>query len=147
MLADATTLLATDRPALSEARAAELLGEHYALDDELTPQDSERDQNFLLRAGAGEKYVLKIANSAEAESITDFQVAALLHLETSPVAARAPKVVRALDGQTLIRFSADSGHTHTARVLSWLPGALRRRDDESLGDLLEFLRGYDADGR
>ena len=81
MLADAITLLTTDRPALSGTQAAELLREHFGLTGELEPLDSERDQNFLLRSASGEKYVLKIANSAETEPVTDFQTAALLHLD------------------------------------------------------------------
>jgi Ser/Thr protein kinase RdoA (MazF antagonist) len=129
MLADAMTLLTTDRPALSETRAAELLREHYGLEGGLEPQDSERDQNFLLRSTAGEMYVLKIANSAEIESITDFQVAALLHLEDSPVAGMVPKVVRTTNGDTRLRVPAEDGRMHTIRVLSWLPGVTRRPGD------------------
>ena len=130
-LADATTLLTTDRPALTEAHAAQLLREHYGLEGELETQDSERDQNFLLRPASGQACVLKIANSAEAEAITDFQIAALLHLENSAIAARIPKVVRTIDGSTRIHVSAQDGRTHTARVLSWLPGDVLR--PESLG--------------
>jgi Ser/Thr protein kinase RdoA (MazF antagonist) len=128
MLADAITLLTTDRPALSEDRAAELLLEHYGLAGKLEPQDSERDQNFLLRSTSGRNYVLKIANAAEAEAITDLQVAALLHLETAPVAGLVPKVVRTRDGGTRLRVRAVDGRVHTVRVLSWLPGSLRPPD-------------------
>lgn len=128
MLADAITLLTTDRPALLAARAAALLREHYGLEGKLEPQDSERDQNFLLRSASGHACVLKIANAAEAEAVTDFQVAALLHLEDSPVAGLVPKVVRTADGRTRLRITADDGRVHTARVLSWLPGIQRRPD-------------------
>lgn len=138
-LADATTLLTTDRPALPEAHAAELLLEHYGLEGELEAQDSERDQNFLLRPASGQACVLKIANPAEAEAITDFQIAALLHLENSPIAARVPKVVRTMAGNLRIRVSARDGRTHTARVLSWLPGDVRR--PESLGANAPFRMG------
>ena len=126
--ADAFTLLTTPPPVFAAARASELLVEHYGLEGSLEPQDSERDQNFLLRTKAGEKYVLKIANSAELESITDFQVSALIHLEQSRIAGRVPKVVRTIDGQTRVRVSADRGKSYTARVLSWLPGKLLRPD-------------------
>ena len=151
--ADAFTLLTTNPPEVSEARAASILREQYALEGELTRQDSERDQNFLLQTGAREKYVLKVANSAEIESITDFQVAALLHLETSQVATRVPKVVRTMDGRTKIRVATENGHTHTARVLSWLPGVMRRPDDinpaalyrmgEMLASLGQSLRDFE----
>ena len=128
MLADAKTLLTTERPALPAARVAELLLEHYGLEGELEPQDSERDQNFLLRSASGLSCILKIANAAEAEAITDFQVAALLHLEDSAVAGLVPKVVRTADGGTRLRVRADDDCMHTVRVLSWLPGVLLRPD-------------------
>lgn len=152
-LADAVTLLTTDRPVLPESRAAQLLREHYGLTGTLTTQDSERDQNFLLRPASGQPCVLKIANSAEAEAITDFQVAALLHLERSAVAARVPKVVRTNDGYTRIRVSAPDGRAHTVRVLSWLPGHIRKpgslgadapyRMGEMLASLGAALCGFD----
>ena len=132
MLADATTLLTTDRPAFSETQAAALLLEDYGLAGDLAAQDSERDQNFLLRTTSGKKAVLKIANAAEPESITDFQVAALLHLECTPVADRVPAVVRTTGGATRLRVPADDGRVHTVRVLSWLPGVMRRPGDVHL---------------
>jgi len=129
MLADAMTLLTTDRPALPEARVAELLLQHYGLEGELEPEDSERDQNFRVRSTSGFSCILKIANTAEAEAITDFQIAALLHLEHSPVAGLVPNVIRTNDGDTRLRVLADDGRVHTARVLSWLPGVTRRPVD------------------
>ena len=130
--ADAFTLLTTDPPVFYVQHASELLLEHYGLQGSVEPRDSERDQNFLLQTSVGDRYVLKIANSAEPESITDLQVAALIHLEESELAARVPKVVRTIDGQTRIRVQADDGQFHTARVLSWLPGKLLRPDAVSL---------------
>lgn len=128
MLADAMTLLTTDRPALPETRVAELLLQHYGLEGELEPEDSERDQNFRVRSTSGFSCILKIANAAEAEAITDFQIAALLHLEDSPVAGLVPRVVRTTDGSTRLREPAEDGGVHTVRVLSWLPGILLRPD-------------------
>lgn len=151
--ADPFTLLTMAPPALSEAQAAKLLRERYGLEGILESQDSERDQNYLLRTRSGDKYVLKIANSAEIEPITDFQVAALLHLENSPVADLVPRVIRTVDGHTRIRVSADSGHAHSARVLSWLPGVMRRPDElnpivvyrmgETLASLGQALRDFE----
>jgi Ser/Thr protein kinase RdoA (MazF antagonist) len=153
MLADAITLLTTNRPALSETQAAALLREHYGLEGELEPQDSERDQNFLLRSTSGRNCVLKIASAAEAATITDFQIAALLHLENSPVASLVPNVIRTHDGDTRLRVPADDGRFHTVRVLSWLPGVMRRPDEvnqialypmgETLASLDKALRDFE----
>ena len=149
--ADAFTLLTTNPPDLSAERASDLLRERYGLQGNLEPQDSERDQNFLLQTKSGDRYVLKIANSAEPESITDFQLAALIHLEKSKVAGRVPKIVRTIDGQTRVRVSADRGKSYTARVLSWLPGKLLRPDAISsvalyrMGETLASLGGALSD--
>jgi hydroxylysine kinase len=127
--ADAFTLLTTDPPELSEAHAAELLREHYGLEGTLTSQYSERDRNFLVRTNSGTEHVLKIANSAEVAAITDFQIAALLHLEKSHPCVMVPHVMRTIDGDTRIRVAAQDGRSHTARVLSWLPGTLLEFED------------------
>ena len=129
--ADAYTLLTTNPPELSAAHAAELLREHYGLEGTLTLQYSERDQNFLVRTNSGTENVLKIANSAEVATITDFQIAALLHLEKSYPGVPVPRVIRTLDGNTSIRIAAQDGRRHTVRVLSWLPGTLLRFEDLS----------------
>jgi hydroxylysine kinase len=127
--ADAFTLLTTAPPELSEAHAADLLREHYGLEGSLKLQYSERDQNFLVRTNSGTEHVLKIANSVEIEAITDFQIAALLHLENSHPGVRVPQVIRTLDGDTRTRIVAQDGRCHTARVLSWLPGTLNEFED------------------
>ena len=132
---DAFTLLTTPSPDFSLEHASELLREHYGLEGSLEVQDSERDQNFRLRTSAGDKHVLKLANSAEPESITDFQIAALVHLEESTLATRVPKVVRTINGQTRVRVVAGDGRVHTARVLNWLPGRLLRPDAVSAAAL------------
>lgn len=126
---DAFTLLTTDPPELSEEHAADLLREHYGLEGTLELQYSERDQNFLVRTSSGTEHVLKIANSAEITAITDFQIAALLHLEKSRLGIRVPRVIPTIDGDMRIRISAQDGRRHTARVLSWLPGTLLRFED------------------
>ena len=127
--ADAFTLLTTDPPALSEAHAADLLREHYGLEGTLKLQYSERDQNFLVRTKSGAEYILKIANSVEVAAITDLQIAALLHLENSHPGILVPRVMRTLDGDTRIRLATQDGRSHTARVLSWLPGTLTEFED------------------
>lgn len=128
---DALTLLTTERPVLSTAQAADLLRERYGLVGETESLDSERDRNVLLHTSSVEKFVLKVASSAEAEAVTEFQIAALLHLEASPVAALVPKIIRTGGGETHFRMRADDGRAHTVRVLSWLPGVLRRPDSLS----------------
>ena len=58
---------------------------------------SERDQNFLLLAAAGERFVLKIANAAEERGMLETQNRVMRHLgEKLPF---CPRVLAALNGE------------------------------------------------
>lgn len=75
---------------------------------------SERDQNFLLDAGA-ERFVLKIANAMESRALIEAQNSVLEHLGTR--ISFCPRVVPALNGE-LISTEAD----HLVRLVTYLPG-------------------------
>ena len=75
--------LMTPPPGISEAEAAQLLHSQYGLSGTLQAQASERDANFRVHTADGERYVLKIANPAEAPGVTDFQNQALLHVAST----------------------------------------------------------------
>lgn len=119
---DPFAVLTTSVPKLSESGAAEVLSHHYSLEGKLESLASERDQNYLLRETSGVEYVLKIANSTEDVTVTDFQVAGLLHLEQQHPEIPVPRIIRANDGRPHFRIHADDGREHSVRVLSWLRG-------------------------
>jgi len=67
-------VLSTPPPALAVSQALSIAREHWGLEGSAQPLGSERDQNFLIDAGAEGRYVFKIINavypmrvSAEAE--------------------------------------------------------------------------------
>jgi len=124
MPTDPFAVLTTAAPKLSVSAAIELLSRHYGMQGELEALGSERDQNYLVREVSGDKYVLKIANSAEDESVTDFQVKALLHLEQQHPDISVPRVIRAKDERLHFRIRGDDDREHSVRLLSWLPGTL-----------------------
>ena len=70
----------------------------------------ERDQNFLLNASDGEKFVLKIANRREKREVLEAQNAMMGHLEGK--VSFCPRVVKEI-------FTVKN---HYIRVLSFLPG-------------------------
>ena len=119
---NAFTLLSTEPPRFSEATAARVLRDQYAIEGLLKVLVSERDQNFFVEGTTGEAFVLKIANSAEAVGVTDLQSAALLHVEKRDPDLAVPRVIRTLGGSTDITIVGDDGREHVARVLSWLVG-------------------------
>jgi len=114
--------LRTPAPDFSETRASALLRSHYGLVASLDPLVSERDQNFLVKAAEGAKYILKIANAAESAPITDFQNRALLHIAKVSPDFPVPRVIPTTDGDLQFEVESDSGNAHCVRLLSWLDG-------------------------
>ena len=52
------------RPAFSEEEAKALLRMHFGVEGQLSPLESERDQNFKVKTPGGEIFILKIVNAA-----------------------------------------------------------------------------------
>jgi len=108
---------------------------------------SERDQNFLLTDGAGEKFVLKIANALESRAFLEAQNAVLKHVARrvsfcqSPVGNRSGDEIVTVEG-------------YSARLVGYLPGvplakiqpqspALLRDFGRKLGQLDQALSDFD----
>lgn len=108
---------------------------------------SERDQNFLLAAGDGEQFVLKIANLREQREVLEAQNAMMNHLEQR--VAFCPRVVPAVSGEEIVTVEGQF-----VRVLTYLPGEpLAKVESQSpellydlgrkLGRLSRALTGFD----
>src|SRR5215472_11745079 len=117
------TMVAPPRPVPIESALA-LVRARYGLEPHSSTRlTGERDENFRLTTEEGAEYVLKIANPAENPAETDFQTAALLHIEAADPALPCPRALRARTGSAYVRF-VEAGAERTARVLSFLPGRL-----------------------
>lgn len=107
-------LLSTLPPELSEVEVGALLAQHYGLRGVLKRLTSERDLNLRLEDDQ-RRYVVKFANRAEPRGVTDFQTAALVHLEGKGLPV--PQVVRTGSGATEVETPAG-----LMRVLTYLEG-------------------------
>jgi len=146
------TMIAPARPVPVE-QVLELVREHYGLESRATRLTGERDENFRLTAPDGAAYVLKIANPAENPAETDFQTAALLHIEKTDPGLPCPRVLRDRAGGTHGHFTDERGAVRTVRVLTFLPGRLlgesrrspqQRADCGRIGARLSLaLRSFD----
>lgn len=122
MPAEAETLTSAP-PALTAETAARLARSHFGLAcAEVRPLTAERDQNLLLACEDGRAFVMKVANPAEARSITDFQTGALRHLERAAPDLPVPRIRHALDGAGEIVAALPDGRRSVVRVLTWLEG-------------------------
>jgi hydroxylysine kinase len=117
------TMVAQARSVAAEGAIA-LVRERYGLKTRAARLTGERDENFRLSAPDGAEYVLKIANPAEDPEVTELPVAALLHIERTDPGFPCPRVVRAHDGNTHVRFNDRDGVARVACLLTYLPGKL-----------------------
>ena len=157
--ADPFAVIETETPRLDENEVLQLVREHYGLEAELKALLSERDQNFRLRCDDGRQFVLKIANAAEDPLATDFQIQALLYLESwladnnCPISV--PQILRTVDDKTHVMVSS-AGDQHVTRVVTYIDGIplgdrqappiLCRRLGEYLAHLGRALQGLEHAG-
>ena len=106
--------LASPPPTLTDDQAAQLAHQHFGISGTLHRLTSERDLNIRITTATA-RYVLKLANPAEAAALTDFQTQALLHLAATNLPI--PRVIRTLTGQA----AAITRHG-TLRLLTYLDG-------------------------
>ncbi|NNC81093.1 MAG: phosphotransferase [Acidimicrobiales bacterium] len=111
----------------------ELARDVYGINGQPQQLRGERDQNLRLTTGAGESYVLKVANAYEDPGIVDFQIEGLRHLEATDPSLPTPRVVPTIDGATSTELLGPDGSTHPTRLLTFLPGDAF--DEESIQGL------------
>ncbi len=99
----------------------QLLRDGYGLDGELERLLGERDRNYRLTCVDGERYVVKVVDSMETDSVSDFQIRALLHLQANACSVPVPRVIALKSGEYSARLDDDGG-SHIVRVVSYLPG-------------------------
>jgi 4-aminobutyrate aminotransferase-like enzyme/Ser/Thr protein kinase RdoA (MazF antagonist) len=147
-------VLETPAPRFSAEQARQMARAYYGLDAQARPLVSERDQNFRLDCVDGRKYVLKIANPAEAEAVLSFQSGALEHAARCDPDLPLPRLHRSLRGE-LIHAHEHEGVRYLLRVVSYLEGevlsnrgygktgiALRRDMGRFLARLNKAMQGY-----
>ena len=118
---DTLASISTRAPCFATTEIRGLLLGHYGLEGDLRDLVSERDQNVRLRIPSGESFVLKIANAAEDPVVTDFQIEALLHIQSANCDVRVPEIVTTLSGAVATKIS-DGEATHVVRLVTYLPG-------------------------
>lgn len=109
-------------PEVPVATVDQAVTEQFGLRGTVSPLVSERDQNFRLKSTGDDQYVVKVTSAAEAPVVSEFQIAALLHLEQLDN-LQVPQVVRTLDGR-LSGCIEHGGKTHSLRLVSYLMGDL-----------------------
>ncbi|WOC15732.1 Acetylornithine/succinyldiaminopimelate aminotransferase [Pseudochrobactrum sp. MP213Fo] len=134
-------------PQFSLSDAASLLHTHYGLSGDLSPLNSERDQNFKVVTAEGKTYILKIVNASEPVVESRFQTALLNHIRDNAGDLPVPHIVPTLKGESLADTLSASGDVHNIRLVVWVPGlplAQSSRSLPALEALGELLGQFDA---
>jgi 4-aminobutyrate aminotransferase-like enzyme/Ser/Thr protein kinase RdoA (MazF antagonist) len=109
--------------------AVRLAAELYGVTGTAEALPSERDQNLLLRTEGGERFVLKIANSAERREVLEYQNALIERVAAGCPGLRFPQAIGGI---------AQSG-AHLVRLFTWIEGEVLAKvaphSDELLGSL------------
>lgn len=109
-------------PTFAAEDVAEKVAEAYGLAGQWSPLVGERDQNFRLKTGDGDKFVVKIAGPDEDPDLADFQVQALLYLEKGSPQIPVPRIIRTKTGECLSCIVNARGVKHALRVVTYLDG-------------------------
>jgi len=120
----AESVLEARAPAFSTQQAEAIARQAFDIQASAHRLDSERDQNFHLRAKDGSEWVLKIANPAENPALLDMQAQALLHIAQVDPSLGIPRVKATPNGALFHEIDGADGRRFTVRVLSFLPGQL-----------------------
>ncbi len=109
-------------PDLPEDELRKFLQQNYGVSGDFKRLAGERDQNFRVRQPDGTSYVYKISSPDEVQSLVDFQIRALEHIEHTNPALPVPRQIRSLDGELSTTLQDAQGREHAVRLLSYLAG-------------------------
>ena len=115
--------LETTPPVLELGLASQVLRDCFGVEGSLTTLDGERDQNFRVEAGGGQRFVLKISNPADDRPVLEMQTAALRHIEQVNPGLPVMRALPAADGAPWAEVPGPDG-VYLARLFSFLPGRL-----------------------
>ena len=119
-------------PDFTDHEIKELLSRHYGLIATVTTLVGERDQNMMVTADDGARYVLKIANVAENTAILTLQNDLFRHVESVAPDLSMALPHPALDGQDLVQIPTKAGQGfHLVRLMTYVDGILLADADRS----------------
>jgi 4-aminobutyrate aminotransferase-like enzyme/Ser/Thr protein kinase RdoA (MazF antagonist) len=132
------SILTSPPPSFTLDQIAEIARDLYGLTGQISPLDSERDQNVKLVEADGGTWILKIANVLEEPVRLEFQCRLLQHLAVIDPTLPIPHIRPALSGAMLAEVEGRDGVRHLVRVVGWLQGEVFAKAEKT-PQLLESL--------
>jgi Ser/Thr protein kinase RdoA (MazF antagonist) len=150
------TALSTPAPVVPTPEIQANILRLYGIGCSVKPLGGERDQNCLVEASDGRRYVFKVSNQSESISVVDFQIAALEHIGRASPSPPVPQVIKTLGGRSHDKITPAGGSPLTVRLLTYLDGiqiketnrtaAQRGAMGRGLGELDLALAGFTHPG-
>ena len=140
-------LLPKNIPRFDAEAAVGIADEFFGVRGRAQALPSERDQNFLVTDGVGEKFVLKIANALESRAFLEAQNAVLQHVTKRISFCQSP--MASVSGDDIVSIER-----YFIRLVGYLPGVplaqiqpqsagLLRDLGRKLGQLSQVLSDFD----
>jgi 4-aminobutyrate aminotransferase-like enzyme/Ser/Thr protein kinase RdoA (MazF antagonist) len=107
-------------PGLTLGDARDIARTCFAIDGDVRPLVSERDQNFVLQ-GDGLGWVLKVSNAAEDRAVVEMEVAAIEHVARLDPGLPVPLPRHTRDGHAVAEVTVGDAR-HLVRMIPYLPG-------------------------
>ncbi len=115
-------VLTEPAPRVDDTWCRRVLAQTYGLEATVAVLRSERDHNVLVTDLSGDRFVLKVSNSAEDPQVIDMENAAMGHVAAVDPTLAIPRLVPTTDGRTVTSEKAPDGRDHLVRVVTLLPG-------------------------
>jgi hydroxylysine kinase len=110
------------KPEITDIQACEIVLKYWGIKSCVRFLTSERDQNILVEAEEGDRYLLKLSHPDEDRSVSNLQTSALLHIGSRDHGLPVPKILPALDGAFECFVSLNDGRECLVRLMSFLEG-------------------------
>ncbi len=111
------------RPSLGPDAVLAALREHYGIEGTLSPLPGERDLNFLFTGTNGERRVAKVSTPDETDEILEIEADLMRHMARTTDGFTAD-VIPSVDGDWVVKHTAEDGDIHRIRVVEYLEGVL-----------------------
>lgn len=111
-------------PPISTVDAERAAAELYGISGAARSLPGEYDDNYLLEAADGRRFVLKLMHPARDLAFVEMQCEALQHLARRAPQLELPRVQPAGDGSSYGAWRAPDGGQRVVWLLSWLPGTV-----------------------
>lgn len=140
-------LLESPPPELTLQEAAAIAKDEFGQVGAIAPLGGERDQNFALQAGSGQRFVLKVSNANDSADVLEMQIAAMRHV--GEVAPYLPVMtpVSSREGGEWVACQVAKGQTHLVRLFQESPGRHLSARSMSLAAVAELGRNSALLGR